>query len=355
MLIYVSVYEYIEIGDAMKRNLFLILVSVLFILVLFYFYDRKEEVLNKEYRDYDNNISIDYPYFNNIVIDNYLNDYLEPYINQSNDLVDLLFIDYDYEKINERIELMLYIYQEIDNIVNKTSRKIDIDMVNGTIINNKQVYEKSIDYDIYNENIINKDTPLIALTFDDGPNHNTSRVLDILEKYNAKATFFILGTNIKGNEKIIKRMNDLGMEIGNHMYSHKLLTKLEDDKIKNEIEEVDNLIFNIINKYPTLIRTSYGTVNDRIRKIVNKPIVIWNIDTLDWKYHNSKYISNKVIKKAKDGSFILMHDIYRATANSLEIIIPKLMEKGYKFVTVSELLYYKNIDIKKGNVYSSAN
>lgn len=88
----------------MKKNLFLILVSTLFILVLIYLYDEKEEILNREYLDYENNIFIDYPYFNNVVIDNYLNDYLEPYINQANDLVDLLFIDYDLEDFENKIK-----------------------------------------------------------------------------------------------------------------------------------------------------------------------------------------------------------------------------------------------------------
>ena len=148
-------------------------------------------------------------------------------------------------------------------------------------------------------------------------------------------------------------MNDLGMEIGNHMYSHKLLTKLEDEKIISEIKEVDNLIFDITNKYPILIRPSYGTVNKRIRNIMDRPIIIWNIDTLDWKYHNSKNIANRVLKKASNGDIVLMHDIYRATANSLEIIIPKLLNEGYNLVTVSELLYYNDIKMEPGEVYSN--
>jgi len=339
----------------MKKNLFLILTTILFILVLFYLYDEKEEILNREYRDYKNNISIDYPYFNNIVIDNYINDYLEPFMEQENDLVDLLFIDYDYQELEDRIELMLYIYQEKENIINKYSRKIQIDMANSLIIENNKIIDTSIEYDIYNHSIIDKEKPMIALTFDDGPNHNTIRVLDILEKYNAKATFFILGTNIKNNEKIITRMNELNMEIGNHMYSHKLLTKLENEKILSEITQVDNLIFDIINKYPTLIRPSYGTINNRIKKIIDRPIITWNIDTLDWKYHNSNKIANKVLKNIDDGDIILMHDIYRATANSLEIIIPKLLEDGYQLVTISELLYYKGIIPEPSQVYSKAN
>lgn len=336
----------------MKKNLFIILISTLSILLLIYLYDEKEKILNKEYRDFENNISIDYPYFNNIVIDNYLSDYLEPYINQGNDLIDLLFIDYDYEELEDRIELILYIYQEKGSAVQKEVRKLEIDVDNSLILENNKVIDASIEYDIYHQTLVEKNNPIIALTFDDGPNHNTSRVLDILEKYNIKATFFILGTNIEGNEKIIKRMNDLGMEIGNHMFSHKLLTKQTDNTIKKEVDKVDNLIFNIINKYPTLIRPSYGTVNNRIKKLMNRPIIIWNIDTLDWKYHNSKQIANRVFKDVSDGDIILMHDIYRATANSLEIIIPKLLKDGYQFVTVSELLYYKEIDKVAGSVYS---
>ena len=339
----------------MKKNIFLILISILLILVLFYFYDDKEEILNKEYPDYNNNISIHYPYFNNIVIDNYLNDYLESYIEQGNDLLDLLFIDYDYEEINDRIELMLYIYKEKENTVKKETRKIELDMVNGLVLENRKVIDVVEYYDIYNQTIVDNTNKLIALTFDDGPNHNTSRVLDILEKYNAKATFFILGTNIKGNERIIKRMHNLGMEIGNHMYSHKLLTKLGNNEIKEEIKQVDNLIFDIINEYPTLIRPSYGTVNKKIKSIIDRPIITWNVDTLDWIYHNSKMIANNVLKKVKDGDIILMHDIYRATSNSLETIVPKLLSDGYQLVTVSELLYYKGIDTKLGGVYNNAN
>lgn len=338
----------------MKKNLFLILISTLLILVLIYFYDEQEKILNKKYRDYTNNISIDYPYFNNIVIDNYLNDYLKSTIESEIKLLDLLFIDYDYEELEDRIELMLYIYKEKENTLKKHSRKIEIDTANSLILSNKTVIDTNIEYNTYKSNNLDINKPMIALTFDDGPNHNTRLVLDILEKYNSKATFFILGTNIKGNEKIIKRMNDLNMEIGNHMYSHKLITKLENDQITSEINQVDNLIYNITNKYPTLIRPSYGTINNRIKKIIDRPIIIWNIDTQDWKNHNSKRIANKVLKEVNDGDIILMHDIYRATANSLEIIIPKLIEEGYQLVTVSELLYYKKTDINPGQVYSHA-
>ena len=339
----------------MRRNIFLILISFLFILVLLYFYDERETILNKEYNDYENNIYINYPFFNDIVIDNYLNDYLASYIEEGHDLVDLLFIDYDYQELDDRLELMLYIYKEVDTIIKKETRKIELDLLKGTILSTTKIIDTSVEYDLYNQTIIDYDKKLVALTFDDGPNHNTSRVLDILEKYGAKATFFILGTNIKGNEKIIERMKTLGMEIGNHTYSHKLLTKLDEDEIKEEINKTDKLIFDITNTYPTLIRTSYGSINKKIKNIIDRPLIIWNIDTLDWKNHSSKKNASRVLNKVKDGDIILMHDIYRATSNSLEMIIPKLLDDGYQLVTVSELFYYKGIDIEPKKIYSDAN
>lgn len=337
----------------MKKNLFLILVTSLLVLILIYFYDKREEVLNKEYRDYDNNVYIEYPYFNNIVIDNYLSNYLNGYIKNGDILLDSLYIDYDYEELEDKINLTMYIYEEKEQSIKRHTKKLEIDTSNNTIKEKKKTIDTNIEHNICNEYIIGSNAPMIALTFDDGPNHNTSRILDILEKYNVKATFFVLGTNISGREEIIKRMKKLNMEIGNHMYSHKLLTKLKEEEIKEELSKVDNLVYDIIKEYPTLIRPSYGTINKKINKIMDRPIIIWNIDTLDWKYHNSKNIANRVLKHANDGDIILMHDIYRATANSLEIIIPKLLEKNYRFVTVSELLYYKGIDLVPGRVYSN--
>ena len=201
---------------------------------------------------------------------------------------------------------------------------------------------------------INSSDKLIALTFDDGPNYNTNKVLDILEENNVPATFFVLGNRIKGNENILKRMVSSKMEIGNHTFNHLLLTKYKEDKVKSEINNTSNLIFEVTGKYPTLFRPSYGSCNKMIRSVVDTPIIIWDIDTLDWKYHNSRRISSRVINKVKDGDIVLMHDIYSATANALEIIIPSLKSKGYTFVTVSDLFYYKNIPLEKGKVYGFA-
>lgn len=299
-----------------------IIISFLIIISFGLIISNKNNIYNKKYINYDKNFIIEIPYFNNKDINNYINNY----INKFNNNYDYLFIDYDF---TNNTNLTMYIYEENNNIVKDTKK-------NFIVSNNK-----NIDYNFITNKLNNKNK-LIALTFDDGPNHNTIKVLNILEKYNIKATFFLLGINIPNHEKIIKRMDQLGMEIGNHMYSHSITTKLSNDKIKDEINKTDKLIYDIIKKYPTLIRPSYGIYNKKFQRLIKRPIILWNIDTLDWKYHDSKRIANNVFNNLKRGNIILMHDIYNATANSLEIIIPKLLNEGFEFVTVSELLYYQN-------------
>lgn len=332
----------------MKRDVFIILLTFLLVLILIYFYNKREEVLNKRYNDTIRNVTMEYPYFHNPMIDNYINNYLNQFIN------DNTFVDYDYKNINDsEIELTIYIQQHQDKVIKKTSKRFLINLMNNSI--KTANIEDTVDnyFSSYQSNI-DKKKKMIALTFDDGPNYNTNRVLNILSKYHIKATFFILGTNISGHETIIKKMKELNMEIGNHMYSHKLLTKLKNNEIEEEIDKVDTIIYDITKEKPTLVRPSYGTFNKRICSLIDRPIILWSIDTLDWKNHNSKLIEKRVMSKISDGDIILMHDIYRATANSLELIIPKLIEKGYQFVTILELLYYKDIPIEKGKIYSKA-
>lgn len=303
----------------MKKVIIIIFIVLVFGLIV----SNKNSTYNKKYIDYDKNTFIEYPYFNDSNID----DYLSSYLNDLGGEYDYLFIDYDY---TDNSDLTMYIYKEYNNIVKSFSKSFFVSSNNSSII-----------YDFINERIINEDK-LIALTFDDGPNYNTIKVLNILEKYGVKATFFVLGSSISGNEKIIKRMDSLGMEIGNHMYSHSIATRLDDKKLKEEISQTDKLVYDITGHYPTLVRPSYGIYNKKFQRVIDRPIILWNIDTLDWKYHDSKRIANKVFNDINRGNIVLMHDIYSATANSLEIIIPKLLDEGFEFVTVSELLSYED-------------
>lgn len=335
----------------MKKHILLVIVTILIIPLLIYFYDLKEDIQNKELKA--KNVYIEYPYFNIKPIDDYINNYLDINMSTTNAKI---FMDYDYSRDNDLIDLYLYTYKEQNNTLKKTINNLEINTNTKDIVENKIIknIESNEEYDVYTNKKINKNKPMVALTFDDGPNANTTKVLEILKKYNAKATFFILGTNIKGNENTIKNMQELNMEIASHMYSHKLITKLSDKEILAEIKKTDKLIYNITNKYPSLIRPSYGTSNKKIKRLLDRPIILWDIDTLDWKHHNSKRISTKILNKVDDGDIILMHDIYTATANSLEITIPKLQKKGYQLVTVSELFYYKNKELKPSVAYGSA-
>ena len=332
--------------DLMKKY---ILVSFLLgiIFICLYLYKNNNYLVNKEYTK--DNITINYPFFNNKKIDNYINNYLLKNIDEK---YNNIFIDYDYKKINDTFKVNFYTYSNINNVIKLNTNCVNINLKNNKI-SNKEIIIPDI-YNIITSNKIDKNKPMIAFTFDDGPNYNTAKIVNILAKYNARATFFVLGSRIAENENIIKKMVANNMEIGNHTYSHKLLSRLPASKIKEEIAKTNKLIFSITGTTPSLVRPSYGSFSKKIKKSIKYPLIIWNIDTMDWKYHNSEKIANNILRKAKDGDIILMHDIYSATVNAVDIVVPKLIEKGYQIVTVSELFYYKDITLEKGKVYGYA-
>lgn len=325
----------------MKKILFFFVFILLFVP---FFILKKDTVIDKKINDY--NVIVNYPYFTSNNVNSYINGYISKNI-ISND--SKLIIDYDY---NDKNKILTFYKTKINNNIINT--KINtFEVKKNSLIKVKNIKNVN-DYDFYNNKSIDKNTKLIAFTFDDGPNYNTSSVIDTLVKYNVTATFFVMGKNIKGNEKIIKKMYDSGMEIGNHTFNHLLLTKYSSEKIEEEIANTNDLIFEITGRYPSLLRTSYGSVNKKVKQLANMPIIIWDIDTLDWKYKNSNRIANRILNKVNDGDIILMHDIYKSTLNSLDIVIPALIERGFQIVSVSELFYYKDIDLENGKVYGFA-
>nr|WP_317359937.1 polysaccharide deacetylase family protein [uncultured Tyzzerella sp.] len=203
---------------------------------------------------------------------------------------------------------------------------------------------------------IDKNKPMIALTFDDGPNGAvTNKILDVLEKNNSVATFFIVSRRIEKDAEVLKRMDKLGNQIGNHTANHKDLTKISTEQVKSEVDIVNKKLKDAIGKEASMVRVPYGATNDNVKQAVNSPIVMWNVDTKDWKSRNTQAIVKEVLGKVKDGDIILMHDLYGTTAEACEIIIPKLVEQGYQLVTVEELLYYKGIEVKNGVKYFNGN
>lgn len=326
----------------MKIRYFILPILIISLIVLILVSD--ENITNREVSLVNGQII--YPYFGKKDIDKYIDNYLNECSKGDNFLV-----DYDLIKNNKLYYLTFYSHSYNDNTISNNNSSFVIDLKGNTINKTQNI---SYEYDFYNYDVKNKNTKYIALTFDDGPSYNTNKVLDILDKYGIPATFFVLGKNIRENEDIIERMDNLGMEIGNHTFNHLLLTKKRKDKIKWEIETTNNMIFEITGKYPSLFRPSYGSFNKKIKKVSNMPIIIWDVDTLDWKYHNSEKIVERVVNKVRDGDIILMHDIYSASANALDNIIPMLRQMGYTFVTISDLFYNKGITLEKGKVYGYA-
>lgn len=179
---------------------------------------------------------------------------------------------------------------------------------------------------------------MVALTFDDGPNSKTTpQALDILKKYDVKATFFMLGQNIAGNEEIVKRVKNEGHQIGIHTWSHPVLTKLPIETVKKEIFDTQNAIYNVIGIKPTITRPPYGAINPTIQNAIDQSFIMWNVDSLDWKSRNTKSIMQEVAK-TQPGSIILMHDIHQTTIDALPSVIQYLKNNGYTLVTVDELL-----------------
>lgn len=197
--------------------------------------------------------------------------------------------------------------------------------------------------------------PMIALTFDDGPNTSTtSSILDTLEAYNARATFFVVSSRIQTHYEVSKRALSLGCEIGSHGYSHKMLKKLKTEQIKKEFERSQKTLKKHTGNKFSLVRTPYGDTDRRVLKNTDYPVILWSLDSLDWKSKNSKKIVKRVMKNIKDGDIVLMHDLYTSTADAVKEIVPELISQGYQLVTVSEMMEARGIELKNGHTYGSA-
>ena len=192
------------------------------------------------------------------------------------------------------------------------------------------------------------DEKKIALTFDDGPHYKyTDEILDILEKYGVKATFFVIGVNAERHPEKVKRIASLGHEIGNHTYSHPHLKKISSSELRSEMKKASDIICGLTGKTPTLFRPPegyYGDVISNTAKEFGCDVILWSHDTRDWAHTPSEEISRKILDGVGCGDIILFHDFITPdtpTPKALETIIPRLLERGYEFLTVSELILSK--------------
>lgn len=192
----------------------------------------------------------------------------------------------------------------------------------------------------------------VCLTYDDGPSSNTKLILSTLKKNGGLATFFVVGNRISTYSDSFKAVVKAGNQIGNHSWSHPYYNTMSSSAISSQISRCNSKAASY-GASVKVCRTPGGFVSSSINSAVGMPVILWSIDTLDWKTQSSDSTYNAVMNNVRDGDIILMHDLYSATANASTRIIPALVKKGYQLVTIDEMAMIKGVKLKPGKVYTS--
>ena len=185
--------------------------------------------------------------------------------------------------------------------------------------------------------------PYLAMTFDDGPHpSNTPRLLDMLKQRNIKATFFVVGTNSQEYPQILRRIAAEGHEIANHTWTHANITTLSTDALRREIRDSTDAIVKATGTAPSLFRPPYGATTANIKAMIKSefgfPTITWSVDPEDWKRPGVSVVTERLVSGARPGSILLAHDIHKPTIDAMPATLDRLLAKGFKFVTVSQLI-----------------
>lgn len=381
-----------------KRSIITTILTIIILLLLsLIFY----HVSNKKV---STNIDIDYPVFKNnkdVIIKRYLKDVntknitnIKYEIGKSNDYTTVLFKFYNKDNLenvetlifnkNKKISLQeLFDLDKLKAVIEtkkSTENKEEIDyskinilfndksttfyikenenIKNLEIVNNELTEAAKISLNLdeshHKEHTIQKGSKLVAFTFDDGPSKYTLDIANILEEYNASATFFEVGYNIKAHPEITKELSERGFEIANHTTDHSKLTKLTEVKYLSKINDNNALFKELTGKDMPYLRPPYGSYNDKIKASAGVPIVTWSLDTRDWESRNKDKVIEMVINNIKEGDIILFHDLYESTRDAVKELMPLLKEQGYQAVSVGELFKSKGITLEAGTSYRYA-
>jgi peptidoglycan/xylan/chitin deacetylase (PgdA/CDA1 family) len=192
-------------------------------------------------------------------------------------------------------------------------------------------------------NSVHVDGPYIAMTFDDGPSATlTPKLLDLLAAHHIKATFFVIGENVAEHPEIVARAAQEGHEIANHSWSHPNFGKMSDESVRRQLRQTDDAIKNAAGKRPTLLRPPYGSITAREKRWIHDEfgydIILWDVDPYDWKRPGPAVVRARILKETRPGSIVLSHDIHPGTIEAMPSTFDELEAKGFKFVTVSELI-----------------
>lgn len=379
-----------------KRSIITTILTIIMLLLLsLIFY----HVSNKKV---STNIDIDYPVFKNnkdVVIKRYLKDVntknitnIKYEIGKSNDYTTILFKFYNKDNL-ENVETLIFnknkrislqelfdidkLKSTIESYENNKEKLTDANinilfndksttfyikenekLKNLEIVNNELTEAAKIslnlDESYHKEHTIQKESKLVAFTFDDGPSKYTLDIANILEEYNASATFFEVGYNIKAHPEITKELSERGFEIANHTTDHSKLTKLTEAKYLSKINDNNAIFKELTGKDMPYLRPPYGSYNDKIKASAGVPIVTWSLDTRDWESRNKDKVIEMVMNNIKEGDIILFHDLYESTRDAVKELMPLLKEQGYQAVSVGELFKSKGITLEAGTSYRYA-
>lgn len=201
--------------------------------------------------------------------------------------------------------------------------------------------------------VVDNGKPMIALTFDDGPGPRTEELVAMLSENHAHATFFMQGINVSRYPGAVSAIQNAGCELGNHTFDHPQLSSLDGNGIKEEVQNTNSAIQAIAGQSATVLRPPYGAVNDTVKANAGMPMILWSVDTLDWKTRNAQKTIDHVLQNVKDGDIVLMHDIHSETVDAAKKLVPELIKEGYQLVTVSELAQARGTTMENGRVYTS--
>ncbi len=199
--------------------------------------------------------------------------------------------------------------------------------------------------------VINTSKKLVAITFDDGPGPYTNQLVDILKDNKARATFFMLGSNLKNYRSTVLNVYNNGNEIGYHSYAHKNFKRQDLATIKEEFALSNEILKSITGTTFNLVRPPYGAINEEIKNALDATFILWNVDTEDWRYKDSEYLLNYVLEHINEGNIILFHDIHKTSVAAIEEILPVLYVEGYQLVTVSELAKHFGSELELHKAY----
>lgn len=256
------------------------------------------------------------------------------YLIYDNEMV-AYYYDYTYE----------YDYQDVVSI------KINYNEVHDYLDFTHLLDQKYTNEDGYQ---YSSDKKTIAITFDDGPSSKyNAEFLNVLEKNKAHGTFFMVGTMMQSCQKCVLDTYNSGNEVASHTYNHINMKKNSIEEVNENIKKTDDLYYKITGDHIKYVRPPYGAYNKMNLENVDYPLILWNIDPEDWRYHDAEKIVNHVMENVSDGSIILMHELYETSLEALEILLPKLYAEGYQVVSVGELAELKGKEILTGHAYRS--